>query len=227
MEIEYRILDYGAEHPGNYRAEVWDQNGNVVHWEAIAVGGGMVEMQKYEEFSVQIAGDFYELLVIAEVAPGIREKVEALLPDVEFFQSDQKEGQIYYNWKLAVPLTKEVIQAVRGVAGVGQACYLEPVLPTHSSSTCQVPFSTAAAWLIMRKSIRWIPGSMRLEYEACRGGQSKKAVYHQMEQILSVMEQAVETGISRDEISGPYSGRAGQQGGSSRAGRTPDSGSDC
>lgn len=27
LEIEYRILDYGAEHPGNYRAEVWDQNG--------------------------------------------------------------------------------------------------------------------------------------------------------------------------------------------------------
>ena len=78
LEIEYRILDYGAEHPGNYRAEVWDQNGNVVHWEAIAVGGGMVEMQKYEGFSVQIAGDFYELLVIAEVAPGIREKIEAL-----------------------------------------------------------------------------------------------------------------------------------------------------
>ena len=50
LEIEYRILDYGAEHPGNYRAEVWDQNGNVVHWEAIAVGGGMVEMQKYEGF---------------------------------------------------------------------------------------------------------------------------------------------------------------------------------
>lgn len=196
LEIEYRILDYGAEHPGNYRAEVWDQNGNVVHWEAIAVGGGMVEMQKYEEFSVQIAGDFYELLVIAEVAPGIREKIEALLPDVEFFQSDQKEGQILYNWKLAVPLTKEVIQAVRGVAGVGQACYLEPVLPTHSSSTCQVPFSTAAALVDYAKEHPMDSWEYALEYEACRGGQSKKAVYHQMEQILSVMEQAVETGLA-------------------------------
>lgn len=63
--------------------------------------GGMVEMQKYEEFSVQIAGDFYELLVIADVAPGIEKKIEALLPDAEFFQSDQKNGQILYNWKLS------------------------------------------------------------------------------------------------------------------------------
>ncbi|MFR3284317.1 MAG: hypothetical protein ACLTR6_08175 [Clostridium fessum] len=98
--------DYGAEHPGNYRAEVWDQNGNVVHWEAIAVGGGMVEMQKYERIFGADSRRFHELLVIAEVAPGIREKIEALLPDVEFFQSGQKDGQILYNWKLAVPLTK-------------------------------------------------------------------------------------------------------------------------
>lgn len=227
LEIEYRILDYGAEHPGNYRAEVWDRNGNVVHWEAIAVGGGMVEMQKYEGFSVQIAGDFYELLVIADVAPGIEEKIEALLPDVEFFQSGQKDDQILYNWKLAVPLTKNVIQAIRDVAGVRQACYLEPVLPTHSSRTCQVPFSTAAALVDYAKEHPMKSWEYALEYEACRGGQSREAVYRQMEQILSVMEQAVETGISRDEISGPYSGRAGQQGGSSRAGRTLDSGSDC
>ena len=206
LEIEYRILDYGAEHPGNYRAEVWDQNGNVVHWEAIAVGGGMVEMQKYEGFSVQIAGDFYELLVIADVALGIEEKIEALLPDAEFFQSDQKNDQILYNWKLAVPLTKEVIQAVRDVAGVSQACYLEPVLPTHSSSTCQVPFSTAAALVDYAKEHPMESWEYALEYEACRGGQSREAVYRQMEQILSVMEQAVETGLAgtkyRDRILG-------------------------
>ena len=168
LEIEYRILDYGAEHPGNYRAEVWDQNGNVVHWEAIAVGGGMVEMQKYEEFSVQIAGDFYELLVIADVAPGIEKKIEALLPDAEFFQSDQKNGQILYNWKLAVPLTKNVIQAVRDVAGVNQACYLEPVLPTHSSRTCQVPFSTAAALVDYAKEHPMESWEYALEYEVER-----------------------------------------------------------
>ena len=196
LEIEYRIFDYGAEHPGNYRAEVWDQDGNVVHWEAIAVGGGMVEMQKYEGFSVQIAGDFYELLVIADVASGIEEKIEALLPDVEFFQSGQKDGQILYNWKLAVPLTKEVIQAIRDVAGVSQACYLEPVLPTHSSSTCQVPFSTAAALVDYAKEHPMESWEYALEYEACRGGQSREAVYRQMEQLLSVMEQAVETGLA-------------------------------
>ena len=31
IEIEYRILDYGAVHPGNYRMEVQDAAGNVRH----------------------------------------------------------------------------------------------------------------------------------------------------------------------------------------------------
>lgn len=34
------------------------------HWEAIALGGGMIEMQQLEDFLVTINGDFYELLVI-------------------------------------------------------------------------------------------------------------------------------------------------------------------
>ena len=66
IEIEYRIFDYGAVHPGNYRIEVTDDTGCVRHWEGIAVGGGMVEMQKLEEFEVNICGDFFELLVMLD-----------------------------------------------------------------------------------------------------------------------------------------------------------------
>lgn len=66
VDIEYRILDYGAAHPGNYRMEVTDAKGTCRHWEAISVGGGMVEMQKFEEFEVNICGDFYELLVVCK-----------------------------------------------------------------------------------------------------------------------------------------------------------------
>lgn len=99
-----------------------------------------------------------------------------------------------------------MIQAIRDVAGVSQACYLEPVLPTHSSSTCQVPFSTAAALVDYAKEHPMESWEYALEYEACRGGQSREAVYRQMEQILSVMEQAVETGLAgtkyRDRILG-------------------------
>ena len=77
IEIEYRILDYGADHPGNYRMEVTDDTGCVRHWEGIAVGGGMVEMQRLEEFEVNICGDFFELLVMLDTEEGSVEEYES------------------------------------------------------------------------------------------------------------------------------------------------------
>lgn len=68
VDVEYRILDYGAVHPGNYRVAAKGKNGKARNWEAISVGGGMVEMQKLDGFKVQIQGDFYELLVYFDLS---------------------------------------------------------------------------------------------------------------------------------------------------------------
>lgn len=46
IEIEYRILDYGAVHPGNYRMEVTDDTGCVRHWEDL--GEAMVGINEQE-----------------------------------------------------------------------------------------------------------------------------------------------------------------------------------
>lgn len=63
VEIEFRILDYGAEHPNNYRIEVWGRGGERHLWEGVSVGGGMIEMRNYDGFPVSICGDFCEALV--------------------------------------------------------------------------------------------------------------------------------------------------------------------
>ena len=88
IEIEYRILDYGAVHPGNYRMEVTDDTGCVRHWEAIAVGGGMIEMQTLEQFGVNICGDFYELLVVVNMEESTlkycEQKIQELVGASEF-----------------------------------------------------------------------------------------------------------------------------------------------
>ena len=196
LDIEYRIMDYGAKHPGNYRAEVWDADGNVVHWEAIAVGGGMVEMQRYEGFSVQIAGDFYELLVVARSDMKIKEAIEELLPKADYQQCNEQGSEVLYNWKFANALSCEIIDRIRHISGVERACMLSPVLPTHSSNSCKVPFSTAEQLLEYARKYPDDAWNYALEYEAYRGGKSKETVYNQAEQILSVMERAVETGLA-------------------------------
>lgn len=174
IEIEYRILDYGAVHPGNYRMEITDTTGKVRHWEAIAVGGGMIEMQKLEEFQVNICGDFYELLVICdEKEPEeqtYEENIRKLTGDSEYALTDRKSGCMLLQLKYASSVEQKAIEVVQELDGVQDVIYLEPVLPTHSSADCKVPYSTAAELLeyaALHPMEAWEYG---VYYESCRGG---------------------------------------------------------
>lgn len=198
IEIEYRILEYGAEHPGNYRIHAEDQDGAAHDWEAISVGGGMVEMQKFDGFQVNICGDFYEVLVVADksvLSPDcLKTKLAELLPEPEFCLEDETDGKLLVDWKLAVPA--EELQAVKSLEGVLDVVYLNPILPTHSSAHCDVPYQNAEQLLAYAKEHPMEAWQYAALYESMRGGVDEQTVLKQMEEILSVMENAVDTGLA-------------------------------
>ncbi len=148
IDIAYRILDYGAVHPGNYRIKITDESGFSRHWEAIAVGGGMIEMQKLEEFDVTICGDFYELLVICENdRKEYGKQIKERTGECDFTLESAGNGRILLNLKYAHPVGKEILEQLKNIEGIQDIMYLEPVLPTHSAAGCKVPYSTSAGLL--------------------------------------------------------------------------------
>lgn len=215
IDIEYRILDYGAVHPGNYRMEVADASGISRHWEAISVGGGMVRMQKLEEFEVDICGDFYELLIICDGRENRYKKCEAdikqILGEGEFTLKSQGKERCLINLKYARPLKTEDIDSVRTMEGVLEIIYLNPVLPTLSSANCEVPYSNEAELREYAKDHPMEAWKYGAYYESCRGNITMDEVFSQMENILSVMENAVDQGLSgteyKDRILGAQSQR--------------------
>lgn len=305
LTIEYRILDYGAVHPGNYRMTLTDRTGLTRHWEAIALGGGMIEMQKLEDFEVNICGDFYELLVVAgsdslpkaesaeirqvsdeadkctandsasssassseanddegtrgadtaEISNQIlritgpadfsleskgtgcvawddgyrdactgdmdsactnadticlnganSENVNSNDPTSEMKQavnatdSDETHfttpNRILLNFKYSHALDADDLAAIRALPGVFDVIYLEPVLPTHSSVDCAVPYSTAAELMAYAEEQPMEPWKYGAYYESCRGGKSMDEVFEQMDEILGIMESAVDNGLA-------------------------------
>lgn len=217
IEIEYRILDYGAVHPGNYRMEVTDDTGCVRHWEAIAVGGGMIEMQTLEQFGVNICGDFYELLVVVNTEKSTlkycEQKIQKLAGASEFIlyeegakkvQKETEGGKLernrgLLNLKYSEEISEDVRNQIEMLQGVLDVIYLEPVLPTHSSSHCQVPYSSAKELLEYAKENPMEPWEYAAYYESCRGGKSTDEVFLQMDQILKIMEKAVDEGLAGTE----------------------------
>lgn len=212
IEIEYRILDYGAVHPGNYRIEITDDTGLSRRWEAIAVGGGMVEMQKLEEFTVNICGDFYELLVICDKEKHIEEfeaEIKKVTGSSDYTLESIGENRSLLNLKYANPISNSVLEKIKKIEGVQDVMYLNPVLPTHSSANCKVPYSTAAELLEYAKKHPMEAWKYGAYYESCRGGASIEEVFEQMKYILEVMESAVDGGLAgtnyKDRILGQQS----------------------
>lgn len=217
LDIEYRILDYGAVHPGNYRMEVTDETGRIRHWEAISTGGGMVEMQKYEAFDVTICGDFYELLVCCGLEERTMEEWKAYLQkeagSADYALGSERDGECLIDLKYAEQISGKAADALRGLTGVREVICLEPVLPTHSRAGCAVPYSSAAELLEYadrHPRAAWEYGAY---YESCRGGVSMEAVFRQMDELLAVMEGAAEQGLAgtryRDRILGAQSYKIG------------------
>lgn len=208
IDIEYRILDYGAVHPGNYRMEVTDDTGCCRHWEAISVGGGMIEMQRLEGFEVNICGDFYELIVICNTDE-CEQKIKEITGESEFTLKSENQGRWLMNLKYSAPLEKTQINQIKEIEGAAEAFILTPVLPTHSRAGCRVPYSNAQELLDYAKEHPMEAWEYGAYYESVRGGVSKEAVFAQMDQILSVMEAAVDQGLSgtyyKDRILGAQS----------------------
>lgn len=200
IDIEYRILDYGAVHPGNYRVEATDASGLCRHWEAISVGGGMIKMQKLEEFEVDICGDFYELLVVCSYNPkDCITKLTEITGDSDFTSVSEGRDRYLINLKFAAPLKQEILKTVRFTEGSLDTIYLTPVLPTHSSANCQVPYSNAEELLAYAKVHSMEAWEYGVYYESCRGGTSAAETFSRMDYILSVMEAAVDRGLAGTE----------------------------
>jgi L-serine dehydratase len=212
IDIQFNVLDYGAVHPGNYRIKACSEDGRWIAWEAVSVGGGMVEMQKYNGFDVSIAGDCYELLVTLDT-PGsppasTMEAIKEIIPDYEDITVSESTEQSLVTVKRCSGTDEAILLLLAALPAVQDVVSLKPILPTQSTAACEVPFTTAgqlSEWLSKngRKEF-WELAAM---YEAKRGNTDTDDVLKKMSHLVDIMTSCIEQGLSgteyEDRILGP------------------------
>ncbi len=210
IPVRFRVLDYGAVHPNHYRIAATGKNGVSHDWEAISVGGGMIEMQKYDGFDVRIEGDFYELLVTADTGRSIDDLVSAIkkiCPGFDFIDAKQVSHKSLVALKFAAQPDPSATEALRALPGVLDVVQLEPILPTHSRATCTVPFRTPNELAALAKTEPHALWEFAARYEAARGGTTPDEAFEKMRGIVAIMENAVTEGLRgtayEDRILGP------------------------
>ena len=202
--VEFRVLDYGAVHPNNYRIEVWGRKGDHHCWEGISTGGGMIEMQSFDSFPVSIRGDFHELLIKFRSVSDA-EKMAALCagrdPAPDFAAVEEGGEGALLSLKYSKAPDKEALFAAAEKCGSVETVSASPVLPTLSRRGCSVPFSSAAGMSAYNAGGKLQMWELAAEYEACRGGVSAREVFDMMSGIVGIMEKALDEGLAGTEYS--------------------------
>ncbi|MZQ99556.1 MAG: serine dehydratase [Acidaminobacter sp.] len=211
IDIQYIISDYGAEHPNNYRIEVYDQEGNFHEWEAISVGGGMIEVVKLDGFKISICGDFFEIVLLIDEVDSkferILENVKKIIGDYEDLVSVIGLNQSLINIKTSLQVDVRQLEELKSLSQIVDMIVLKPILPTLSSANCKVPFLTATDLLelaIKDKKEMW---EMAVLYESIRGNTNDQEVINKMNYLIDIMEKSIEEGLAgttySDRILGP------------------------
>lgn len=198
LEVCFRIVAYGAEHPNNYRMTVTSRHGSVTRWEAISTGGGMIELWKMDEYPISVGGGFYETFI--GCCNQSEKAIRAALASACFHKVHWIRGEQGWlvNLKSTEPLPEALRGQIRGIDGVTSVMCLEPVLPTLSK-TDQVPFRTAEEMLSYAEGQDIELWQLGMRYESIRGGYTEEEVSDRMSGLLDIMEGAVEEGRNGTE----------------------------
>lgn len=211
LEILFNICDYGAKHPNNYRITAFGQNGESHTWEAVSVGGGMIEMWQYDGFNISISGGYHELLVTMrlpiETASYAVRCIEELFPYHASSSLTCIPGQTtLLSLQLETPPLPCSLDHIRDLPFVTNVVTLEPILPTASHASCRVPFSNATELLTTANSFGREMWQFATQYESERGYESEKQVFERMRTLYRIMRDAVDLGLTgtsyRDRILG-------------------------
>lgn len=197
LDIEFTITDYGATHPNTYRIEATDINDNLYRWQAISTGGGMILFETYDEFSISIGGDSYELLLKCKESESskLEEYISECYKDINAVKISKANGESLIDIKSSSLLDPNIILG-KDWDSLMTPISIEPVLPTITSAKTCLPFKTASELLSYAKTNNIDMYEASLLYESIRGGSSKEDVFLKMEKIVGIMRGSVKEGLN-------------------------------
>ncbi len=212
IQVEFKVVDYQADHPNTYRITAKSDQNETVKLTAISVGGGMIEIKKIEGFSVSIKGDFYENLIFFEntnkkTLDKIENKILNYIKDYDYTEKiiNDKFGLI--NIKSSFEISNDIILKIKKINKFANIISLSPVLPVMSRKNCEVPFRNSKEMLKVAEEKELKLWELATLYESMRGDITEKEVFDKMKKIVRLMENSIEKGFKgtsyKDRILGP------------------------
>ncbi len=212
IKVNFTISDFIAGHPNAYKMTVISDQNEEVRFIANSVGGGMIEVTEIEGFNVSLVGDFFETLIFVQDMDEIRmqdyvARIIKTIINYDYcdYAMDNNTGLI--NIKTGYQLSDELLSELRGNQNVTKIIQLSPILQIKSRKQCIVPFNSSEEMMTIARKDNLQIWQLATLYESARGNTSEDAVFEMMQEIVIIMQGAVESGLKgttyKDRILGP------------------------
>lgn len=198
VEFEFRILDYGVEHPNYYRMRAEYADGDFC-MDAISTGGGMIEVLSINHFACSMLGDYNETCFISEKNMEVEAEFKKVCSSFEQVSISSHDGKFMYELKSQKPLTQEELDTLAKYVEACQIFTMDAILPTLSSVVDTLPFHTVLEMEEYNKDKNLPLWHLAALYESMRGNSDIETVLKQMEYIVDIMQGAVDNGMQVKE----------------------------
>jgi len=214
IDIKFKITDFIADHPNTIKIVLADQEDKKIHLKAISLGGGLIEINKIEEFSLSICGDFYETLlfysgITSKEAKKIVEQIKKEIKEIAYINlsENSKQGQGIIDIKTSSKLSLSKILWLEKLKNILYIRQLDPVIPVVSIKDCIVPYNTGSKMLKYWEKNGGELWELAILYESSRGKISKAEIFSKMGKIVNILKSSIEAGLKgtsyQDRILGP------------------------
>jgi len=188
------------DHPNTIRLEMTTRSGSThVVW-ARSIGGGMVEVCRYNDWACCIDGKSWVLLLKLNGPAQGCHRVAELLGGKGPARQNEHAGATFAQWNLLEPLPPEALQRLQSMGEVTEVRYLKPLM--HVSRGAAL-FSSSREMLGLAAGRRWSLGQTACAYEAALLGVAEKDVVAEVLRRFEIMRSAVAQGLDDSRVAMP------------------------
>ena len=199
VKIDYQISRFENDHPNSMQLTLRGRNGDQVQLLAASLGGGSFELQKVDEFPVQMKGDFYELFIWAH--HDISTELQELLSEGVHLLSHEKAGAYLFILESYLPFEQGLPYHIERFAEVDKVALVLPIMPILSGRQKELPFSNIESLIAFSKTKHKTLGELGLLYEQYRSGLSEEVLISKMKNLIQLIEGSIKVGLAGTEYS--------------------------
>ncbi|MGI9531459.1 L-serine ammonia-lyase, iron-sulfur-dependent, subunit alpha [Lutimonas sp.] len=194
VDIQYEISSFENSHANSMQLTLLDENEDQVQVLAASLGGGSFEIQRIDNFKVQMKGDQHQLLLWGPNQ--IENELRELSTNKYRFEQVVSEKKSLYIFASSTAFDEEFIRLLHGFDEIIKICVIQPIMPVVSGREKNLPFDTIASLIHFGQENDMSLGALGLLYEEYRSGLSKGVLKSKMQEIIEIIDNSIQKGLA-------------------------------